>query len=85
MLSGAKILRPNKTYSLEFIWITAKYFYKQHIRKFLCPTEMLWVELIMIFQPKRNIKQTKKGKVKYEIFSGGEEPRPFITYLHESS
>ena len=38
---------------------TARVFNKQHVKKSLCPTEMLWVELIMFFQQQRNIKQSK--------------------------
>ena len=49
---------------------------------------MLWVELIILFQPKLNINMSKKlrtGKVKYENFSAAEIPRLTITYLIETS
>ena len=46
MFSGAKITRPNITYPFELTWVTAKFSNKQHVRKSLCPTDILWVELI---------------------------------------
>ena len=46
---------------------------------------MLWVELITFFQPERNIKQSIKWKVKYEIFSGAETQKIITFYLLETS
>ena len=48
MISGAKILRPTITFPFEFTWITAG-IYNKHVRKSLCLTEMLWIELITLF------------------------------------
>ena len=63
MFSGAKMPRFIITYPIGFTWITAKISNKHQVRKSLCPTEMLSVELIMFFQPKRDIKQSKNRKV----------------------
>ena len=57
MFPIVKIPRPFITYLLEFTWIFAKNSNKQHVRKSVCPLEILWVQLIMFFQPKRDIKQ----------------------------
>ena len=46
---------------------------------------MLWVELIMFFQPERNKNRVRTGKVKYEIFSGAGKPGQVITFLLQSS
>ena len=65
MFSGAKIPIPTITYPLEFTWIKQKKktsTNKQHVEKSLCPTEMLWIELIMFFQFERNIKQSRNRK-----------------------
>ena len=62
MFSGAEKPRPNINSPLEFTWMTAKFLNKQHVRKNVCPTEMLWVELIMFFQPQYNIKQSRNRK-----------------------
>ena len=57
MLSEFKIPNHFITYPLEFTCIIAKKkSKKQHVRKNLCPCEMLWVKLIMLFQPEHNIK-----------------------------
>ena len=52
--SGPKFLGHIITYPLEFTWITAKTYNKQLVGRSLGPTEMLWVELKMFFQPERN-------------------------------
>ena len=49
MFSGVTFPEPTITYPLEFMWIIAKIPNKQHLRKSSCPTEMLWVELLMFF------------------------------------
>ena len=45
---------------------------------------MLWVDLILFFQPDRNKKRKKTGEVTYERFSGAEMPMSFVTYLIET-
>ena len=85
MFSRANFQRPTIVYPLELTWIIAKNLNKQHVRKSLCPTEMLWVKLIMFFQPERNIKQSinKKGQIR-NIY-GAEMPRSIISYLLETA
>ena len=56
MFSGAKIQRRAITYPLEFTWITAKKSNKLHLGKCLCQSEMLLVDLLMLFQPERILK-----------------------------
>ena len=85
MYSGTKILRPIITYPLEFTRITAEISNKQNVIKSSCPSKMLWVELIMFFQPERNKNRVIKRKVKYKISSGAQKPRQFITYLLDTS
>ena len=65
---------------------SAKTFNKQHVRKGLCPSDMLWVELIIFFQPERNIKHSKNrnGHIR-SIFFGADMPRATVTYLLETS
>ena len=80
MFSGAKIQRYIITDPLDCLGITAEISNKQYVRKSLCPTEMLWVKLIILFQPKRNKNRNKTGKVKYEMCSGAEiSSWPWIT------
>ena len=55
---------------------------KQRVRKSLCPTEMLWVELrIFFFNPNVIYNKIRTIKVTYEIISRGELPKLNITYL----
>ena len=42
---------------------------------------MLWVELIMYFNPERNKNIIKKRKVEFELFSGSEIPRPIVAFF----
>ena len=85
MLYGAKIPGPTITHPLEFTWITTKMFNKQHVRKILCPTEMLWVEQTMFFPPNLILNRVKMGNVKYELFSVADKLRPTITKFLENS
>ena len=59
MFSETKIPIPSTTYPLDITQITAKVSDK-YVRKCVCPTEMLLVELIKFFQPERNKKQSRK-------------------------
>ena len=61
MFSGAEIPRPIITYPTEFTWISAKKL-NQHVRKSLCPIEILSFDLVMLCQPKRNIKKSENRK-----------------------
>ena len=70
MFSGSIIPRPIITHLLEFKWITAKLSNIENVRISSCHTEMLWVELIMFFQPERNTKQSKNRKNKKRNMSG---------------
>ena len=76
MFSVAKIRIPIITYPLAFTMITCGISSKQYVIKSLCPTEMLWVKLILFFQPKRNIRvRLRKGvtvkgiKIKIKLFT----------------
>ena len=46
---------------------------------------MLWMELILFFQPERNKNRVGTGNVKFEVFSWTEMSKAIITYLFETS
>ena len=56
MFSGVKVPGPVITYPLDFTWTVAKTSNKEHVRKTLCPSEILLSELIMFLQPEYNMK-----------------------------
>ena len=58
MFSETKIPIPSTTYPLDITQITAKVSDK-YVRKCVCPTEMLLVELIILFQHERERKPNK--------------------------
>ena len=69
MFFRAKIQRPVITYPLHFTSITEKKnSNNEHVRKSLCPTEILWVELLFLFQPESNQKILVTRNVIYEFF-----------------
>ena len=46
---------------------------------------MLWIELVMFFNPNVIYNRVRKRNVKYDAFFGAEIPKPIITFLLETS